>query len=37
MSAAWGPEDADDGGEGHVSSVECDSSSDVDNALLAAM
>ena len=37
VSAAGGPEDADDGGEGDVSSVECDSSSDVDYELVAAM
>ena len=36
-SAAGGPGGSDDGGESDVSSVECDSSSDVDDELVAAM
>ena len=37
VSAAGGPEEADNRGEGGVSSVECDSSSEVGNELMAAM
>ena len=37
MSAAGEPKDANDRGEGNVSSVECDSSSDMDDELVAAM
>ena len=37
MSAAREPGDAGDGKEGDISSMECDSSSDVDDELVTAM